>query len=104
MEKRTSCTYITEPEFRENISEYVQRAADTGERIVVSLPDGSAFGIVHHQDAEYMQVKEDEMDMAAIEEARRNGDFEHTITLEELIKKFEEDDAKADERWRQKKD
>jgi len=69
---------------RRRLDELVERADESGERIIVTRDGRPVAAIVHVEDAEYLQGVEDRLDREAIAAAREEVAREGTIPWEQV--------------------
>lgn len=76
--------HVSLDDARLHLDALVDRAGETGERIIVTR-DGRPFAaIVHFEDAEYLQGKEDQYDREATDAAREEIAQEGTVPWDDV--------------------
>lgn len=69
---------------RECLDGLVDRAGETGERIILTRDGKKVAAIVHFENAEYLQGVEDRLDLEAFEEARTDVEKHGTIPWQQV--------------------
>lgn len=76
--------HVSVEEARLRLDALVERAGETGERIIVTRDGRPVAAIVHFEDAEYLQGKEDRFDREAADAALAEVAREGTVPWEEV--------------------
>jgi prevent-host-death family protein len=78
-------TVTTTGELRDHLSAYLNRAEFAGERVTITRNGRPSAALVSIEDLELLQRIEDQLDIAAADEAVREAEAEGWLTWEEVV-------------------